>query len=432
MTSRKARYFLFFVLMLMAIKGCDCGGSSSSRKRHHHPPTITPTATATPLPASACIPSSSLSVLVSGTDVASYVPDGHWGSTTTNVELVPIEGTGITRATVTTPAAANSCASNSVTGTTICTSNGTDVYVINGSTLTTTLTSAGSGTTSFSGGTCTNCGTVVDATTNQAFVALALAGGTPGFQAIDLATNTLKTPIVSGGEISEDIAVDPNLHLLLSPAENGVYELVDLVTGNVFDNAVVGTPEFDSAAEDCTTGIALSTDEFTSMLFIADLTQATFTPGTGGAPGTWTAPSQLQDFPEFSALSAGTNGIAVAPNTHLGIVTGEFGGDNIGAIQLPSTSGTGTPAVVDWVLLKLPPLPGGGTFATGVDPHTVTAYVSPSSSKPFAIVADNPLGFLAIIDLEGMLAATRTTGTHIVDPTVDLIATGVVRYIKIF
>ncbi|MDO8434703.1 MAG: hypothetical protein Q7S58_20085, partial [Candidatus Binatus sp.] len=114
------------------------------------------------------------------------------------------------------------------------------------------------------------------------------------------------------------------------------------------------------------------------------------------------------------------------------VVTGEFGGDNVGAIQLPATSGTGTPAVVDYVLLKLPPLPGGGTFQTGLDPHTVTAYVSPTSNKAFAIVADSPLSFLAIIDLDAMLKATRTPSTHIVDPAVDPIATGIVRYIKIF
>ncbi|WP_304820080.1 hypothetical protein, partial [Candidatus Binatus sp.] len=112
-------------------------------------------------------------MLITGTDVVSYVPDGNWGSSTPNVELVPIEGAGAgplaARATIVTPAAANSCSSNSITGQTVCTSNGTDVYLINGSTLSNTLTSSAVGTTSFSGGTCSTCGVVVDATTNQAF-----------------------------------------------------------------------------------------------------------------------------------------------------------------------------------------------------------------------------------------------------------------------
>jgi hypothetical protein len=416
------------IVMLLSIKACDPCPACTHKKVHS--PTSTPTSTATALPVSACIPSSSLSVLVKGTDVASYVPDGSWSNTNTNVELVPIEGTGITRATVTTPTAVNSCASNSVTGETVCTSNGTDVYRINGSTLTSTLKSGATGTTSFSGGSCETCGVVIDATTNTAFLGIGLTPGA-GYQAIDLATGTLHPPIVSGGEISEDIAVDPKLHMLLSPAENGIYELVDLTTGNVFDAAKVAAT-FDSAAEDCTTGIALSTDEFTGNLFVADLTQATFVAGTGGAPGSWSAPSQLQSFPEFATLDAGTDGIAVAPNTHIGVVTGEFGGAGVGAIQLPATSGTGTPAVVDWARLDLPLLPDESPFSTGFDPHTVTAYVSPTSNKPFAIIANGGPTFLAIVDLQGELSATRTAGTHTVDPSVDLLATGIVRYIKIF
>ncbi|MDO8434660.1 MAG: hypothetical protein Q7S58_19865, partial [Candidatus Binatus sp.] len=166
------------IAMLLSIKGCDpcpsckhkpVGPTATRTSTSTGSPTTTPTSTPTPLPASACIPSSSLSVLVQGSDVASYVPDGNWGSTSPNVELVPIEGTGITRATVVTPTAVNSCSSNSTTGQTVCSSNGTDVYLINGSTLSNTLTSSAVGTTSFSGGTCSTCGVVVDATTNQAF-----------------------------------------------------------------------------------------------------------------------------------------------------------------------------------------------------------------------------------------------------------------------
>ncbi len=415
------------VAMLLSIKACDPCASCS-----HHP--IKPTPTPTPIPPNACVPSSSLSVLIQGTDVASYVPEGNWRSETPDVELVPIEGTGIVRATIVTPSAVNSCSSNSTTGQTVCTSNGSDVYLITGTTLTKTLTSGETGTTGFSGGSCSTCGVVVDATTNLAFLGIGLTGVQSAYQAINLATDALQAPVVSGSQISEDITIDPKLHLLLSPSEGGVYELVNLTTGGVFDNAIdpiTSGGALDSAGEDCTTGIALSTVEGTGHLFIADLTQATFVAGTGGAPGTWSAPNQVQDFPEFASLSAGTNGIAVAPNTHLAVVTGEFGGDNVGAIQLPATSGTGTPAVVDFVLLKLPAEPDGTPFATGFDPHTVTAYVSPTSHKAFAIVADSPPTFLAVIDLQAMLSATRTAGTHIVDPSVDPIATGIVRYVKV-
>src|SRR5262249_8809715 len=158
-------------------------------------------------------------------------------------------------------------------------------------------------------------------------------------------------------------------------------------------------PIFDSAAEDCTTGIALSTDEGSGNLFIADLTQATFTPGAPPSPGTWTAPSQLQNFPEFDSLMTGTNGIAVAPGTHLAIVTGEVGGNLEGVVQLPATSGSGTPAVVDWVSFTVPNDPSGAAWSQGFDPHTVTAYVSPNSAKALGVLGNANNTFLAIVDL---------------------------------
>jgi hypothetical protein len=77
----------------------------------------------------------------------------------------------------------------------------------------------------------------------------------------------------------------------------------------------------DSAAEDCTTGIELSTDEGTGNLFIADLKQVTFTTGT---PNTWSASSQFENFPEFDPFDAGTSGIAVAPGSHFVVVIGGF------------------------------------------------------------------------------------------------------------
>src|SRR5207253_2230979 len=121
-----------------------------------------------------------------------------------------------------------------------------------------------------------------------------------------------------------------------------------------------------SAGEDCSTGIALASAEGSdpSDIFIADLTQATS--ATGSPAGTWSAPSQVQTLTE-SSLSAGSNGIAVAQGTHIGIVTGEFGGYEITAILLPATSGSGTPAISDWVTCGITE-----DFQTGFDPHTVT------------------------------------------------------------
>ena len=131
----------------------------------------------------------------------------------------------------------------------------------------------------------------------------------------------------------------------MSASERGNYEIVNgtTTTSPKFFEKLAGLFTPDSSGEDCVTGIALAGDESSdpSRVFIADLTQAKFTPGTPS--GTWTAPSQDQSLTE-SSLSAGASGLAVAQGTHIGVISGEFGGNTITAIQLPATSGSGTPA----------------------------------------------------------------------------------------
>jgi hypothetical protein len=384
-------------------------------------PTATPSATPTVAP-NACLPSSSIAVLVQGTNATAYVPLGSWDGATTGVNVVPLEsksglGTGGSPALIATPNVANSCSSNSNTGQTVCVANNTDVYLINGTTLSSTLTSAANTTQSFSGGDCENCGVVVDSTVNKALITIGVTtplGSSGAFQFLDLAgTPAFESPILAGAETSEDVSIDPARHLILSPNEASNYQLLNTAASpaTLFNNNFISSTEFgifDSAAEDCTTGIALSTDEGTGNLFITDLTQATFTPGAAPSPGTWSAPSQLQNFPEFDGFSAGTCGIAVAPGTHLAIVTGEFGGNLEGVILLPSTSGSGTPAVADWVSFTVPNDPTGAIWEQGLDPHTVTAYVSPNSSKALAVLGNGSNTFVAIVDLQGLLSAPRT------------------------
>lgn len=112
-----------------------------------------------------------------------------------------------------------------------------------------------------------------------------------------------------------------------------------------------------------------------------------------------------------SVLAAGANGVAVAQGTHLGIVSGEFGGSAITAIALPATSGAGTPAIKDWVTCNIP-----GGFSNGFDPHTVTAYQSPNGSKDaIALLANGTATQLAVVDLTKMLNTSivaRTAGGH--------------------
>ncbi|HWJ40310.1 MAG TPA: hypothetical protein VNT29_04235 [Candidatus Limnocylindrales bacterium] len=367
-------------------------------------------------------------MLVQSTNATVYAPQGSWGGGTAAVKVVPIEtssgvGTGGAPTTVVTGSVPNSCSSNSTTGTTVCTGNNTNVFLINGTTLSSTVTSSADSTQSFSGGSCMNCGVVVDSTVNKALVAIGLSSGGPGgFQFLDLASNTFEAPIPVGTRTSEDASIDPIRHLVLSPNEDAIYQILNTTTSTaaIFNNSISGEP--DSAGEDCTTGIALSTLEFSGNLYIADLTQAVFTPGT---PGTWTdTASQVQNFPEFESFSAGTNGIAIAPNSHLGIVVGEFGGDLEGVIQLPSTSGSGTPAVTDWVAFTVPMTPAAKAWDQGDDPHPVTAYVSPNSGKALGVLENEDFTFLAVVDLQGLLSAPRTG--HVVN---DPLPAGLVTFI---
>jgi hypothetical protein len=252
----------------------------------------------------------------------------------------------------------------------------------------------------------------MDAIHNRAVVGLSVAGS-PGFQVLNLGSSPAFEPafVSPSGAISEDPLIDPFRNLLLSAAENNNYEIVNLADSTnpvFFENPVAGvTGLLDSSGEDCTTGIALAPAEFSfpSQVFIADLTQATF---TAGSPGTWTAPSQLQILSE-SFLNEGASGIAVAQGTHTGIVTGEFGGNAITAIVLPATSGSGTPAITDWVSCNI------AGFMNGFDPHTVTAYQSPSSGNAIAVLANAGASSLAVVNLTRMLDPTivpRTAGGH--------------------
>jgi hypothetical protein len=396
-----------------------------------------------------CNPGSSMGILsynptgAKTTPVTAYVPNAAWGGGTTGILVVPIEGGG-SPASITTSSEINSCSSNSITGTSVCIDNVTGVYILSGTSITNTLTSGANAYESFSGGSCENCTVAINEAQGKkgaAVIGMGFAGSSAGsgLQFLDLSSLTFGTVVPLANEHSEDILWDPFHNRVLSPNEAQNYDLVAVNTTNTpgpsttteYANYMGSTGgEPDSAALDCTTDIALSTVEFSGNLYIADLSQATFTAGT---PGSWSAPSQIVNFPEFDYLLNGTTAIAVAPgSTHLGIVNGEFGGNLIGAIQLPSKSGSGTPSFVDYVAATLPATPDTCTFSAGDDPHTTTAYTSPNNGKAYGVVADwveVPPDYLAVIDLAALLAAKRSPGTHSVDPSVNLVASGIVTYV---
>ena len=398
-----------------------------------------------------CNPGSSMGLLAPApvvgavVPVTAYVPNASWDyAYKTGVQAVPLEGGGAATS-IATADYINSCSTNSVTGVTVCTANGVSaqVYLLAGTKVTTTVASASNSQASFSGGYCYNCGVAVNSVTNQAVITMGYSTAPSGtaLQFLDLGTNTFGTVVPAANQVSEDVLWDPFSNQVLSPNE-AVYS--GTPGYDVFQISGSGTPgaatvtEYgkaltfnypDSAGEDCSTHIAITGGEDSGNIFLADLTQAIY---TAGAPGSWTAPSAVYSEPEFFNLSAGASAIAMAPgSTHLGVVAGEFGGNLIGIIQLPATSGKGTPVIVDYVVATLPATPDGNAFANGYDPHTTTAYTSPNNQKAYGVAASwaSAPTYVGVIDLAAALAAPRS-GAHTISPTVNLLATGIVHYYK--
>src|SRR5207244_795310 len=230
-----------------------------------------------------------------------------------------------------------------------------------------------------------------------------------------------QAPSYPGGEISKGILIDPIRNWILSANESGNYEIIKLANqkddkkdnkkdnerkdkdrksakGNnrkddgddddndddegdrsregFFENTVSQSISFGSAGEDCSTGIALATVEPFSEprfdIYIADLTQAVFTPGS---PGTWRAPYR---FKVLSELDTPPSDIAVAQGTHIGIVA-RMSSNSITAIKLPAVSGSGIPDIKDWVTCTIPAI-------TDNPPHTVNAYQSPNTGHATSLI----------------------------------------------
>jgi len=108
-------------------------------------------------------------------------------------------------------------------------------------------------------------------------------------QFLHLSTGSLDTPLPVSAEVGENVLWDPNRNLILSPDEEGNFDILKLSGGTFteFNNSfgLSGGLTFDQAGEDCATGIAIATDEFGDTLSLVDLGQVAYGSGawTGGA-----------------------------------------------------------------------------------------------------------------------------------------------------
>jgi hypothetical protein len=116
----------------------------------------------------------------------------------------------------------------------------------------TTLTSGAGGFAEFSGGGCETCGVTIDPSTNKALLTEGTTSGAGAFQFLDLTPETFEPAVpTASGDVSEEILIDPTRNLILSPNEDGGYELANFSTAPIsfFENQIGG--ELDSAAEEC-------------------------------------------------------------------------------------------------------------------------------------------------------------------------------------
>jgi hypothetical protein len=402
-----------------------------------------------------CVPSGSLGVvapLTGPAQVYAYVPNGAWDEPgATGLKIVQVEtggGAPVSPVAVSTGTdAINSCAGNPLTGEAVCTANSAHVLHIGPppSNTVTTLTSGADASASFYPAySCVNCGVAINALNNQAIITEGFNPSTSGsaMQVLNLATDTFSPPLALANQISENIQVDPADSVIVSANQASIFDVVSFDTTGALtaEYAMPITPSLNlaSTAIDCATRIALApressqTVETAGTLVLADLTQAQY---TAGSPGSWTAP--YSETTIIGAYSVGLSGVIAPGANHPGVVRGTYGwlvgqpaGSSFAVLQLPATSGTGTPALADYAYV---PCVDGDT-ASNDNPHTFTAYVSPNDGKSYGLFVTFCYGFnncgpnLLKVDLAGILALNRTADGHtvVVDDTGCLNPTGTI------
>ena len=417
-----------------------------------------------------------------GCNITAYIPDGDYCNENQNLEVVPIIGSTPRK---TMPIALlTACAANQNTETVVCTDNFDGIYQINiNGDVVTSTTSAAVNQEVFSECRCTTCGLVVDSKHNRAIVSIAndmtptpvATAALPGagaFQILDLASNKLSAPIsgVGSHQIAESFGLDNTSNLILSANESGFFDLIDITNPALpLAYSLTGAPlmpettlrapatgaqvttssEFDTAATDLT-GIAIAGGETSGNLFIADLSRATFSPGAN--PPTWSAPNQIQNLPEFEPgfgyFSRGLTAIAIALGSNDAFLEDEFGiagtGAGIGAIKLPTSGGTGTPAVSDWVVAHMPTTPDNASWNMPGEPHGLTAVnanlmitdngvMMSNAPRPFGFVINRERTYLGLVDLEALLTTARraASNTHQLDPNFQPLQQNLIAYIAV-
>src|SRR5574342_1221755 len=98
----------------------------------------------------------------------------------------------------------------------------------------------------------------------------------------------------------------------------------------------------------------------------------------------------------------------------------------MGVAKLPAQGG-GTPALGDYAVATIPNPPASFWYGSG-DPHGISNFTLSSGSKHYGLLVDGGKTWLAVVDMDKLLAAPRNPSTHDVQATYDLVVNGVVKF----
>ncbi len=453
---------MVLVAVVVAVSGCGSSSSGGGKA-----PSTSPSATT----------SGGLATISTGNLVIAFVPNG------TGVSAVPIQQSGsafttasyggiklneltLSPITITTSFNVNSCAADAPNLKIICVGyNSSKVavidvsgYLASGAVPTVKEYDLGNTiTSSFSGGGCLDCGVLPDAT-DKGFI---VSSG-DGYRVVNYSGTVLKsflsdpTATTPVNLATENFGYDPVKNRIFSPeyeTTNNYVWAIDVNSGKIYrwDKRMVdtntdpsyGLPELtsqgipsltaDAVSVDPSTGLMTIGHEWTPLLLIFNMNAATF----NGSTGTFDAPYDVTPLQNvYSPSGYLTTGMVIEPSSHIMFLEGEFG-DDIGAAQMPSSAAAGSVTVTSYTSAQLPTpttyCPALSSWSNVGDPHGLSAFTAIVGGKPMGLLIDGTKACLAIVDLDGLLAAPKGTGTSAnqVSPAYDLLANHIVSYLPL-
>jgi hypothetical protein len=298
---------------------------------------------------------------------------------------------------------------------------------------------------SFSGATCLICGIAYDPNDNAFIITTAngyeLWPTTPG------ATTPVKT---IPAPISENFGYNAVTNRLFSARygydpfdSTGAYsglDVIDITTGNRYalndSSPYFSVSEPDAGAVDTKTNIAFAPEEGSVPIYLDDIGTATYTEPTP-LPTPTTAPQQpLGSYATtVASIDPGSALIKNCDETYTAADSVEdlafFGSeycynDYIAVGQLPTASGASL-VFSNFVAAQLPNTPDGNTFTSPLDPHAVLVVNLPGICDDCGILFNYDKSWVAVVNLNKMLALNPGGGTKDVPTTNKL--TGIVTYI---